>query len=155
LWAKLERHGIRSLLTHTHGHHHPHLSFVVLRTYDRDAVQRAVEALPDEGPFKLSFHGVVVFPRGRVCAVPSITSSVLRRQELVEAAVRGTGADVHRHYAYGEWVPHISLTTRATGSDLPVVAKAVTDVLPLTLSAARAALIESSTGETWPLRHVP
>jgi DNA-binding LacI/PurR family transcriptional regulator len=98
LWERLEQQGIRSLLSHTHGRHHPHVSYVVLRSFDQEAVRDAVEALPDSGPFTLSFHGLVVFPRGRVCAVPALTSDVVRRQEQVEQAARDTGADVHKHY---------------------------------------------------------
>jgi 2'-5' RNA ligase len=155
LWERLEEKGVRSLLTHTHGRHHPHLSYVVLRTYHVEAIQHALSGLPDAGPFELSFHGIVVFPRGRVCVVPSVTSDVVRRQEDVVTATKATGADVHRHYAYGEWVPHISLAPRAIGSQLAIVTKAVTDVLPLTLTVDRAALIDSSTGQLWPLPLIP
>jgi 2'-5' RNA ligase len=151
LWERLEQQGIRSLQSHTHGRHHPHLSYVVLRTYEVEKIEKALESFDDAGPFTLSFHGIVVFPRGRVCVVPSVTSDVVRRQEAIEAATRATGADVHRHYQHGEWVPHISLAPRATGSQLAVVTKAVTDVLPLTLTVNRSALIDSSTGRLWPL----
>jgi len=33
--------------------------------------------------------------------------------------------------------------------------KAIADVLPFTLRVDRAALVDSSTGETWPLAHLP
>ena len=155
MWERLEQQGVRSLLTHTHGRHHPHVSYVVLRSFEREAVRDAVEALPDGGPFTLSFHGLVVFPRGRVCAVPAVTSDVVRRQEQVTAATRATGAEVHKHYQQGEWVPHLSLATRANGTALAVVAKAVTDSLPLVLTVNRAACIDSSTGELLPLAGVP
>jgi 2'-5' RNA ligase len=155
LWERLEAQGVRSLLSHTHGRHHPHLSYVVLRTYQVEKVEQAIGKLDDAGPFTLSFHGVVVFPRGRVCVIPSVDSGVVRRQEAVVAATRSTGADVHRHYEYGEWVPHISLAPRANGGQLVVVTKAVTDVLPLTLTVNRAALIDSSTGQLWPLPLIP
>jgi hypothetical protein len=38
---------------------------------------------------------------------------------------------------------------------LPVLAAAVYDVLPLEVTADRAALIDSGTGELWPLSHIP
>lgn len=155
LWERLEQQGIRSLLSHTHGRHHPHVSYVVLRSFDQEAVRDAVEALPDSGPFTLSFHGLVVFPRGRVCALPAVTSDFVRRQEQVEQAARDTGADVHKHYQRGEWVPHLSLATRANGDALAIVAKAVTDALPITLNVNRAACIDSSTGQLWPLSNIP
>ena len=66
-----------------------------------------------------------------------------------------TGADLHRNYRPGGWVPHVSVATRAHGTELATVVKAVADVLPLTVHVDRAALIDSSTGETWPLALIP
>ena len=70
-------------------------------------------------------------------------------------AVVATGAELHRNYVPGAWVPHVSVATRAQGSQLATVVKAIADTLPLTLQVDRAALIDSATGETWPLDHVP
>jgi hypothetical protein len=46
------------------------------------------------------------------------------------------------------------VATRAPGASLPVVVKAIADVLPLTVRVERAALVDSGTGRTWPLGHV-
>ena len=155
LWERLERAGVPSLASHTHGHHHPHVSYAVLLDWDLDAVRCAAGRLPDGGPFELSFHGLVVFPRGRVCLVPAVTSQVVARQEAVTSALASTGATVHRHYQAGEWVPHCSVSPRAAGPLLPVAAKTVTDALPLRLRVDRAALIDSSNGQLWPLAGIP
>jgi hypothetical protein len=69
--------------------------------------------------------------------------------------VVATGADLHRNYRPGSWVPHVSVATRAHGAQLPTVIKAIADALPLTVRVDHAALIDSSTGETWSLAHVP
>lgn len=155
LWARLERDGVRTLRSHTHGHHQPHLSYAVLLEWDLDAVRQALTELPDEGPFELAFHGTVAFPRGRGALAPSIPAAVAARQERVATALAATGALLHHHYEPGGWVPHVSLATRAPGPLLPVVVKAVADVLPLTVRAERAALVDSSTGEVWPLPTLP
>lgn len=155
LWGRLEEQGIPTLQTHTHGRHHPHLSYAVLLTWDLADVRRAVTDLPDGGPISLSFHGTVAFPRGRAAMVPAVSADVVRRQEAVSAALAKTGATVHHHYDPGRWVPHCSLSPRASGPALPRVAKAVADVLPLRVEATRAALIDSGTGEVWPLPHLP
>ena len=52
-------------------------------------------------------------------------------------------------------MPHVSVATRAQGATLAIVVKAVADVLPLTVRVDRAALIDSATGQTWPLPHIP
>jgi hypothetical protein len=155
LWTRLEVDGVRTLASHTHGRHHPHLSYAVLRTWDLPRVRTALAGLPDGGPFPLSFHGTLAFPRGRAALAPSISSDVGSRQERVAGAVVGTGAELHRNYVPGAWVPHVSVATRAQGSQLATVVKAIADTLPLTLQVDRAALIDSATGETWLLDHVP
>jgi len=155
LWARLEEQGIRTLQTHTHGHHHPHLSYAVLLEWDVDRVLEAVSALPDGGPFPVGFHGTLAFPRGRAALAPSLPADVAVRQRRVAEAVGGTGGVLHRHYESGNWVPHVSVAPRANGETLPRVVKAVADVLPLTVTADRAALVDSTTGRVWPLPIVP
>ena len=154
LWARLEQEGVRTLLSHTHGHHLPHLSYGVLIDWSLDDVRASVESLPDAGPFDLTFHGAVVFPRGRVALAPSLPSYVGARQEAVATALAGAGT-VHRHYAPGEWVPHVSLATRANGAGQPVALRTIADVVPVTVRAEQAALVDSSTGDTWPLPGIP
>jgi len=155
LWARLEEQGIPTLQTHTHGLHHPHFSYAVLLDWDLDDVMRTLSNLPDGGPFSLAFHGTVAFPRGRAAIVPSVSADVMRRQEAVSAALGRAGATVHHSYEPGSWIPHCSLSPRASGRALLTVAKAVADVLPLPVEASRAALIDSGTGEVWPLSHIP
>jgi 2'-5' RNA ligase len=67
----------------------------------------------------------------------------------------GTGANLHKNYEPGNWVPHVSVATRARGAQLTTVVKAIADALPLTVQVDRAALVDSATGETWPLPHIP
>ncbi|EWT00406.1 2'-5' RNA ligase [Intrasporangium oryzae NRRL B-24470] len=155
LWARLEASGIRTLQSHTHGRHHPHLSYAVLLGWDLDRVLSATAGLPDEGPFEVTVQGTIAFPRGRAALAPSVSAAVAARQERATRALDATGAILHRHYAPGHWVPHISVATRAAGPALAVVVTAVSDLLPFTARVDRAALIDSSTGELWPLAGIP
>ena len=154
LWGRLEALGVRTLQSHTHGRHHPHLSYVVLLEWDLALVRERLDSLQDRGPVELSVHGTVTFPRGRAALAPSISAAVAARQEAVSTALASAGV-VHRHYQPGMWVPHVSLATQANGTVLPTVVKAVADVLPLTLHVDRAALIDSSTGQQWRLPTIP
>ena len=154
LWSRLEDAGVSTLATHTHGRHHPHLSYAVLRTWDLERVQEALATLPAAQPFTMSFHGTLAFPRGRVALAPAITTDVALRQWRIVTALEATGAELHRNYVAGQWVPHVSVATRAQGAKLATVAKAIADVLPLTVHVNRAALIDSGTGETWRLPHI-
>jgi 2'-5' RNA ligase len=155
LWGRLEDAGVPTLLTHTHGAHVPHLSYAVLRTFDVDKVSDAIDLLPDEGPMTLHFDAIGMFRRSRTWLVPSVTSDIARRQERVVEAVESTGAELHRHYRPGVWVPHCTLAPRTTLERLPAVASAVFDVLPLVTTADRAALIDTSNGAQYPLHTLP
>ncbi|MFC5729464.1 MULTISPECIES: 2'-5' RNA ligase family protein [Nocardioides] len=155
LWSRLEDAGVPTLATHTHGRHYPHLSYAVLREWDVERTQEALAALPAAEPFMLSFHGTLVFPRGRAALAPAIPADVALRQWRIVTALEATGAELHRSYQAGHWVPHVSVATRAPGTKLATVVKAIADVLPLTARVDRAALVDSATGETWRLPHIP
>ena len=155
LWRRLEDQGVDTLLSHTHGHHVPHLSLAVLRDYDLDAVRAAVSALPAAAPTTLHFDAVGMFRRSRCWLVPAVPSDLLVRQERLVAALATTGADLHKHYRPGAWVPHLTLAPRLRLAQLSTVAAATFDVLPLTAEVHRAALIESATGQRWSLPHCP
>lgn len=155
LWVRLEAQGIRTLATHTHGRHHPHLSYAVLLDWDLDRVRDAAAGLPDGGPFELTVQGTLSFPRGRAALAPSVSPEVAQRQVRAVQALAATGAKVHRHYALGRWVPHVSVATRAAGAAVAHVITAVSDMLPLPLRVDRAALIDSAIGQMWPLDRIP
>ena len=155
LWDRLEDLGVPTLKSHTHGRHVPHLSLAVLREWQQDEVRKAVESLPDDGPVNLHFDGLGSFRRGRAWLVPAVSADVLQRQERAVSALNETGADLHRHYQPGLWVPHCTLAPRVPLVALPILAAAVYDVLPLETTADHAALIDSSTGQLWPLTHLP
>ena len=155
LWDRLEERGVPTLRSHTHGRHHAHLSYAVLLEWNLDKVLDEVSALPDRGPFELTFDALGAFRRGRICLVPAVPADLVARQQVVVEALRATGAQVHQHYQTGRWLPHCSLAPRARLERLPIVAAAVYDVLPLPARVVRAALIDSATGEVWPLPNLP
>ena len=151
LWAQLEARGIPSPLTHTHRRHHPHLSLAVARTWDFDRVFAAVSALPAGQEFRLLFQGTVCFPRGRAALAGAVSADLARRQEAAVQAVADTGADLHYNYLPGRWVPHVSIATGGNADRLSVVVTTVNDMMPLGVTVTHGALIDSGTGQTWPL----
>jgi len=155
LWERLELRGIGTLATHTHGRHHPHVSYTVLDHWDLAAVEAAVEALPDRGTFPLTFHAVATFRRGRAWLVPGVPGDFVDRQAAVAAAVAATGAAVHPLYRAGAWVPHCTVAPRVRLEQLPELAATTYDVLPLTVQVSAAALIDSATGRLRPLINLP
>ncbi|MCW4356051.1 2'-5' RNA ligase family protein [Hoyosella sp. YIM 151337] len=154
LWRRAEELGLPTLLSHTHGQHHAHLSYVVLLEWEQRKVEMALDTLERRGPFTLWFDAVGVMRRGRVCLMPAPTSDLAARQTAVLDAVESTGALVHKHYARGRWLPHLSIVTRAARDRVPAVSHVLFDVLPLQLTVAGTALIDSATGRMWRLRGV-
>jgi 2'-5' RNA ligase len=155
LWDRIEQQGVPSLRSHTHGRHVPHVSYAVLRSWDQAAVAAALAGLDDGSPVELSFDGVGLFRRGRTWLVAGVSADFVTRQSRVVEAVTATGAELHKHYVPGIWLPHCSLAPRAMLSQLPVVVGAVLDVLPLRARLDRAALVNSATGEIRPLPTLP
>jgi 2'-5' RNA ligase len=133
----------------------PHVSYAVLRKWDQEAVTDALAGLDGGAPVDLSFDGVGLFRRGRMWLVAGVTADFVARQQRVVEAVIATGAELHKHYRPGIWLPHCSLAPRATLAQLPTVAAAVFDVLPLQGRLDRAALVNSATGEVYPLSALP
>lgn len=151
LWARLEARGVRTLLTHTHGRHRPHLSLAVLRDWDFDQLVPVLEELPDRQPFTVAGQGVLAFTRGRASLAVAASPELVHGQRLVVDAVVASGAELHHHYEPGRWVPHVSLATGGSAHQLPVISNVVNDALPVTIGVASAALIDSSDGRMWPL----
>jgi len=155
LWDRLEERGVPTLRSHTHGLHTPHMSYVVLLGWHLDVVRDVVAALPDRGPYDMVFDAVGSFRRGRVCLIPAVPAALVARQQAVVEAVAATGALVHEHYQVGRWLPHCSIAPRARLAQLPVVAATMYEVLPLPARAVATALIDSATGQRWPLPNLP
>jgi hypothetical protein len=155
LWGRMEDAGIGSLASHTHGHHHPHLSYAVLREWEFDRVRDTLGRLPDRRGFSANVQGTVVFPRGRVALAVAVPAEVAVRQDRVASALLATGAQLHKHYRPSSWIPHVSVATRTPRALLPVAVTAISDVLPVTLTVAGAALVDTATGEMWPLPGIP
>lgn len=154
LMRRLEDQQVPTLLSHTHGRHLPHLSLAVLADFDVEVVRQAVSGLPVAEPTEVHFDAVGMFRRSRCWLVPAVTVDLALRQQQVVDAVAGTGARLHRHYEPGRWVPHCTLAPRLRLAQLPTVAAAAYDLLPLTATVTAAALVDSGTGARYPLPHL-
>ena len=151
LWQRLEGAGIATLLSHTHGRHIPHLTLASLRSWDLTAVQRELSGTSVDLPHVVHFDALGMFRRSRCWLVPAASPALLHDQHAVVDAVRRSGADLHRHYEPGRWVPHLTLAPRLYLKDLPVVAARVYEVLPVSATLAEVTLIDTSTGARYPV----
>ncbi len=151
LWRRLEEAGIGTLATHTHGRHVPHLTLASLRTYDLEAVRTACAAVPAPAGQEVRFDALGMFPRSRCWLVPAVDGDLLGRQQTAVTAVAATGADLHRSYQPGSWVPHLTLAPRLGLDQLPALARHVFEILPLVATLTRTVLVDTSTGTVHPV----
>jgi 2'-5' RNA ligase len=151
LWRQLHDDGLPSLAGHTHGRHVPHVTLAALGDVPVDGVLGAVAALPGSEPTPVTFQALGCFTRSRCSLVPAVPADLLVRHERVVAALEAAGTPVHRHYLPGAWVPHLSVATRAPVEALPRIARRVYEVLPLAAVLERAALVDTTTGQVFPL----
>lgn len=154
LWHRLETVGVPTLLTHTHGHHLPHLTLASLLDYDLEAVRAALTALAVQQPEPVVLDALGMFRRSRCWLALAPTPALVGRQRTAVAAVRAVGARVHRSYEPGVWVPHLTLAPRLHLEQLPVVARHVFEVLPVEATIERAVLVDTTTGTVHPLPHL-
>lgn len=151
LWQRLEGAGVRTLLTHTHGRHRPHLTLASLLDFDLDAVRAALADGTVPAAMPLRLEGLGMFRRSRCWLSPVASVVLLGAQAAVAAEVRRTGATLHRNYEPGTWTPHVTLAPRLHLEQLPTVARHAFEVLPIEATLERAVLIDTSTGAVHPL----
>jgi 2'-5' RNA ligase len=146
LWGRLEQDGIRTLLTHTHGRHRPHLTLASLLDYDLEQVRSTLSGGVLRQPMVLRLEGLGMFRRSRCWLAPVASEPLLGLQCEVAAAVRRTDATLHRNYEPGAWTPHLTLAPRLHLDELPTVARHAFEVLPIDAILERSVLIDTSTG---------
>ncbi len=151
LWRRLEDQGVTTLLSHTHGRHVPHLTLASLRSWELGAVTEELSKVTATSAERVHFDALGMFRRSRCWLLPAPTTELLEHQRATVQAARRTGADLHRHYEPGLWVPHLTLAPRLHTRDLATVASAVYDVLPLTATLSTLTLIDTSTGARHPV----
>jgi hypothetical protein len=83
LWDRLERVGVPSLRSHTHGRHLPHVSYAVLRSWELSEVSAALLRVGGLAPVELASDGIGLFRRGRAWLLAGGSAELHARQERV------------------------------------------------------------------------
>ena len=109
---------------------------------------------PVQHPQQVLLDALGMIRRSRCWLGLAPTAAIVERQQAVVEAVRSVGAQVHRSYEPGAWVPHLTLAPRLHLEQLPVVARHVFEVLPVEGTIERAALVDTTTGAVHPLPHL-
>jgi 2'-5' RNA ligase len=151
LWRQLEDDGVPTLASATHGRHLPHLTLVDVGVATMDDVRAALDAVPPAEPLPVTFVALGAFTRSRCSLVPTVPRQLVAHQLTTAAAIASAGLQVGRHYRADAWLPHLTLGPRLPLSSLTTVAGRVFEVLPLTATLERMAIVDTSAGDVYPL----
>lgn len=151
LWRRLEDDGVPTLATYTHGRHVPHLTLADVGVAGLDEVRDALATMPAYQPVPTVFAAFGAFTRSRCSLVPAASATLVAHQAEMAARLDTAGLSVDGHYRPGSWLPHLTLGPRLPVQSLPSVARRVYDVLPLPAVLERMAVVDTTTGEVYPL----
>lgn len=149
LWQRLERAGVPSPATRTHGRHRPHVTFAVGGTIPpaarRDlARDLALLALPD-----LWLYTLGTFPTGaNVVFLGAVTDAELLAVHVaVHDALAGRVRNPLAFYLPGAWVPHCALAEDLTPVQLSAAFTALHPVEPIRAGIAEIGITDTRTGD--------
>jgi hypothetical protein len=149
LWQRLERAGVPSLGSRSHGHHRPHVTFalgsVIPPAARRDlAVDLGRLAMPSLwlytlGTFPTSENGLFL---GAVT-----DAELLAVHVAVHDTLAGRVRDPWAYYLPGAWVPHCSLAQDITPAQLATGFAALHPIEPIRAKIAEVGIADTRTGE--------
>jgi len=146
-WQSLERAGLRSLASYTHGRHAPHISLVVAERVDvGEWLGTLGEAFFAGPPISVALGPVSAFPAGGwvYLGVDGLDRSAHSR---LVASLGDDVAEPWEHYLPDVWIPHITLASGIDGDRIGEAFAVVASVLlPTPAMIEGAAVIDSESG---------
>jgi 2'-5' RNA ligase len=153
LWARLEKAGVPSLATRTHGRHRPHVTFALasgIPTGTRDALREDLARL--------------AIPRLWLSTLAAFSSNdnVLMLAAVVDTELLAVHSAVHdvlakrvrnpsAYYLPGSWVPHCTLAQGLEPAEVADGFAALYPVDPIGATVTGVAVVDTHTGAVDPL----
>ena len=149
LWRRLDRAGVPSLATRTHGRHRPHLSFALAGAIPA----RTRAALADD----LRLLSIPNLWLSTLSAFSSV-DTVLMLAAVVDAEVLAVHSAVHdvlagqvrtpsAYYLPGSWVPHCPLAHDVEPAQVTTGFAALYPVEPIKATVREIAVVDTHTGD--------
>lgn len=153
LWARLDKAGVPSLATRTHGRHRPHVTFALggsISPGARDSLRTDLRRLAIPRLW-LSTLGVFSSVENVLVLAAVTDTELLAVHSAVHDALAGRVRAPSAYYLPGSWVPHCTL---AQGIEHPQVVAgfaALHPVEPIRATVTEVAVVDTHTGAADPL----
>lgn len=149
LWQRLEQAGVPSLLTHTHRHHRPHVTFAL-----GGAIAPAARADLRRDLALLSLPNVWLYTLGTFpTADNGLFLGAVADAELLAVHVAVHDALAHRvrdqwaYYLPGAWVPHCTLAEGITAVQLATGFAALHPIQTIRATVTEVGITDTRTGD--------
>ena len=153
LWARLERAGVPSLATHTHGRHRPHVTFALagaIPQNTRDALRADLRQLAIPRLW-LNTLGAFATVENVLMLAAVVDTELLAVHSAVHDILAGRVRQPSAYYLPGSWVPHCTLAQGIDPAQTAAGFAAVHPVEPIHTTVTEIAVVDSHTGEAAPL----
>ncbi len=149
LWQRLDRTGVPSPATGTHGHHRPHVTFAVAGTIPPAARRDLITDLTRLALPSLWLYTLGTFPTSaNGLFLGAVTDTELLAVHVaVHDTLAGRVRDPWASYLPGAWVPHCTLAQDVTPAQLTAGFAALHPVEPIRARIAEVGIADTRTGE--------
>lgn len=153
LWARLEKAGVPSLATHTHGRHRPHVTFALggsIPAATRDALRADLRQLSIPRLW-LNTLGAFSTIENVLMLAAVVDTELLAVHSAVHDILAGRVRQPSAYYLPGSWVPHCTLAQGIEPAQTAAGFAAVHPVAPVHATVTEIAVVDSHTGAVDPL----
>jgi 2'-5' RNA ligase len=153
LWSRLDRAGVPSLATRTHGRHRPHVTFAVASAIPgaaREALRTDLGKLAIPRLW-LSTLGAFASTENVLMLAAVVDTELLAVHSAVHDVLAGRVRSPSAYYLPGSWVPHCTLAQGADPATTAAGFAALHPVEPIRATVVEIAVVDTHTGVAEPL----
>ena len=149
LWHRLAVSGLPSRETLGHRRHRPHVSLTVLETTRPQAVAHVVDLVDVQRLPALHFSALGTFDGGGgvLFLAPVVTEPLLTVHARLNDVLQDQGIAQWPHYLPGSWVPHCTLATNLTPTELSAAAGLLAGFRQIQAEVPEVGITDTETGD--------
>ncbi|HET9139668.1 2'-5' RNA ligase family protein [Actinophytocola sp.] len=148
LWSKLERAGVPSLATRTHGRHRPHVTFAIagaIPAATREALRADLGKLAVPRLWLSTLAAFSAVDNALILAAV-VDTELLAVHSAVHDVLAGRVRQPSAYYLPGSWVPHCTLAQGLETGRIAAGFAALYPVEPIRATVAEIAVVDTHTG---------